>query len=145
MQEKTGDIWSIWQQPNQIILVTTNNTKGTNGLVMGAGTAKQAMMRIPGLSRKWYHLCGKDYHIWIEYLLGIGCIQTKRFWADPSPLELVLKSIETLNREVRLPTNEHITYHTARPGCGLGGLNWEQDIKPICLMLPDNCVVWSQT
>lgn len=142
MIEKTGNIWSVFQQPNQIVLCTTNNVRGRNGLVMGAGIAREAAQRLPELSRWMDPYCGADYWLKVFYGQGIGCIQTKRDWKHGSPIDLVHASIEILN--IVANTDQTYTYNLTRPGCGLGGLNWERDVRPMCNSLPNNCVVWSQ-
>lgn len=151
MIEKKGDIWRQFRQENQMVLVTTNNVIGANGLVMGKGIAKEAKDRLPTLP---YHVAAYfnfnphlwnngDYYLYLDYTLQIGCVQTKRHWKNPSPIDLIERSIEELNKEARLITNQHITYNLPKPGCGLGGLDWESQVKPLCETLPNNVIIWS--
>jgi hypothetical protein len=153
MIEMYGDIWTQFQKQNQIVIVTTNNVIGATGLIMGAGIAKEAKDRLPNLPQEiasFYKVNPRlwndgDYLLYIHYTQGIGCLQTKRNWKNRSPIDLVQKSIEILDREARLPTNEHIMYNVPRPGCGLGGLDWKFQVRPLCEALPDNVVIWSKT
>lgn len=153
MIERQGNIWDTFGIKNAVVLVTTNNVINTkNELVMGAGIALEAKQRFPDFPKEivgYYWVNPRlwnngDYHLYINYTQQIGCIQTKRHWRDSSPIDLVQKSVEELNREARLPTNEHIIYNLPKPGCGLGGLDWETQVKPLCEMLPDNVVIWSK-
>ena len=141
MIERQGNIWSVWGQPNQIVLVTTNNVRGKGGLIMGKGIALEGAKRVPGLPLAMFSFGDKDYHLMIFPGNGIGCLQTKRHWKDKTPLDLLEKSISALRECVLL--DNMTTYHLPRPGCGNGGLNWEKDVKHLCEQLPDNCIVWS--
>lgn len=127
MKEQIGNIWSV---PADAICVTTNGVVMNNEkLVMGGGIAKEAKDKFPGID----YLLGKYINEWENrcfYLKKFKIISfpTKHHYKDPSCLKLIEKSCKELIeicdkfnlQEVSLP----------RPGCGLGGLKWEQ-VKPI--------------
>lgn len=55
-------------------------------------------------------------------------VPTKHHWRHPSPLNLVQASIQAL-----FPLCESLridTVHVVRLGCGLGGLDWEAQVRP---------------
>lgn len=106
-----------------------------------------------GLARQWKICVGKDSKFVKNYRekcfsktlepgkiaiddvdnsLAYVYAATKKHWRDPSTvenIESVVKSIATkLNHSV-----EDVTLHIPAIGCGLGGLNYENDVKPIML------------
>ncbi len=130
-------------EAKNIILCTTNSIKRKDGtLVMGAGTAKTAAQKIPDLPKLIGNsiVAKEDYHIRIFMEHSVGCIQTKRFWGDPSPIDLVENSLVRLC--IIATAMPDLNFHLPRPGCGLGGLKWE-DVKKLAEILPDNCFVWN--
>ena len=130
--------------------ITTNSTIKTNGeLVMGKGNALEAKKLLPSLPKIFANLIKEkvgnieegivpDYHL-ISYHSFIA-FQTKRNWRDPSPLELVIGSIQRLERlALKYPES---TFGLPAPGCSNGGLKME-DIEPYLLNLPDNVYVFT--
>jgi hypothetical protein len=155
MIEKIGSIWDVYNQFNNMILVTTNSQLKKNGeLVMGKGIALEAAQREPSLPRRLGHylinqagfwgndaMLVDDYYI-VSHLGAIGALQTKRDWKDPSSTELIKRSLSFLSQlAIWMPL---INFNIPRPGCGNGGLNWEKQVKPLCEALPDNVVVWNK-
>lgn len=150
MIEKTGNIWQRYCQPNEFLCITTNNCLTHTGeLTMGAGIAKEAKERCPWLPRFWgsdikrYHL-GKDY----RFLMApnnLVALQTKRNWKDPSPLELIKSSLEAL-ATFAAQQFPHWIINCPRPGCGYGGLSWEQQVKPLCesVCKGNQWVIWNK-
>lgn len=145
-----GNIWDNYEKPDNWVVITLNSTINKNGnLVMGAGLAKEAKIRFPGIDSIWggYLRCLGDRLESKRFLLIeqenkklIG-IQTKYHWKDPSPLELVESSTIQLGRWARYMSD--CTINCSKFGCGLGGLDWETQVRPICeAYLPDNCLVY---
>lgn len=138
-------VWTIEDPGNNkrnIVLCTTNNTRNNKGhLIMGAGTAKTALSYVPELAETMGKLTNEsaDYFLRVFPLYGIGCLQTKRNWRDPSDILLVKESIIRLYMMAEI--FPETSFHLPRPGCGNGNLVWDQ-VFPICKILPDNCYVW---
>lgn len=57
------------------------------------------------------------------------CFPTKRHWKDPSDLDLIRKGLQTFVSEYRQYNIKSITF--PKLGCGLGGLDWEKEVKPL--------------
>ena len=57
------------------------------------------------------------------------CFPTKRHWKDPSDLDLIRKGLQTFVSEYRRFNIKSITF--PKLGCGLGGLDWEKEVKPL--------------
>lgn len=154
MIERTGNIFSQRENKVAVILITTNEMlRYDNTLVMGAGMAKEALKYDPSLPKifgEYIHKWNYNYASPQDYFLilpprsggNFGAIQTKRDWRDPSPMNLIQNSITMLKQVAQL--SSHLEYHTTRLGCGLGGLDWEGQVEPLCRKLPDNVVVWSK-
>jgi len=138
MQEVKGNIWEHWGKSGHIVVVTTNNTECSYGMVFGAGIAAEAAEREPDLPKWMKPYCGVDYYSVIWPRVGMYCLQTKRNWKDESPLELVQKSIERLDEISR--RDPKTTFHCPKFGCGHGKRDWLKEIRPLCVNLPDN--VW---
>ena len=141
MRATSKNLWNFWKQPNTLVLVTTNNVCSSYGnLVMGAGVALQAKYKIPELPQLMSKYCGQDYGLVVFPEYSIGCLQTKRHWKDKSPPDLVQFSLQTLALTAHVHSNW--LFYLPKPGCGMGGLDWESEVAPICWkILPDNCIV----
>ena len=115
---------------------STNFTNPVNLLgAMGAGLAKTVATTFPdcvpayradlrsgrlraGTVTAWQAPAG-------NYILQVP---TKHHWKNPSPLDLVQASIRAL-----FPLCESLSLdsiHIVRLGCGLGGLDWYNQVKP---------------
>ena len=140
-----GDIWSAFEQAD-LFLVTTNSVLIRHGaLVMGAGIARQAVERFPGLDAALGSVvrqAGDTYGLlvsprWPEAKLG--AFQTKANWKEGSSPALITFSTGKLLEWCK----EHPTaqVHLNMPGVGLGGLSREQ-VLPILELLPDTVTVW---
>ena len=143
MREITGDIWVLNAAPHyRYVAVPTNGVVKADGcLVMGAGVAKQARDRFRGVRD-----CGIPS---IDTYLGekvskhgnrvflydgspddpsnsdFRCFSfpTKHHWRDPSDLDLIIESWCSLAQHA---CSMGIEVYMPRPGCGLGGLQWEE-------------------
>lgn len=131
-----GDIWNA---NLDITIVATNGVLmyGAQKLVMGAGSAKQAMQLYPDLPYLAYNeVAGGKYHrvnsntTWlygyfdIEVITGrkfIGFFQTKFDYNDKADLALIGYSVIQLNRAIE-NISDNITIGMVMPGVGLGGL-----------------------
>lgn len=130
MKEITGNIFEV---DADAICVTTNGCVKANGeLVMGAGIAKQFADRFPELP--W--MLGQQVKAYGNEVRMVETdddfivlsIPTKEHWKDPSTMALIEKSIRRLVEVVDWHGWQKVVL--PRPGCGLGGLKWE-DVKAV--------------
>ena len=114
---------------NILRCVTTNGIVKPNGsLVMGAGVAKEAARRFPELP----HLLGqlvdeKGNHVFIIEKFGIASFPTKHNWKNNSDMDLIVQSC----RELKWLSKKWDYVLLPRVGCGLGGLEWDNQVKPV--------------
>lgn len=143
MKERIGN---VWESGADIICVTTNCILDSNTLlVMGAGIAKQAALRYPKLKRLFAeNLIVNGHHVCMckmpdgKYIAGFP---TKYNWRDKSDLNLILQSVKEITEAIGNSTTVAMT----RPGCGLGRLNWELDVRPVIVNeLDDRFTIFSQ-
>jgi O-acetyl-ADP-ribose deacetylase (regulator of RNase III) len=135
MKEITGDIFTF-----DVICVPTNGVVKSNGcLVMGAGFARECAERWPELPQEFGKLVktyGNVPHVvntMTSMILKLGnrtiiSFPTKHDFSKPSSLSLIKESAEKL-----VQTADIMSYQTValpRVGCGLGGLDWESQVKP---------------
>lgn len=131
MKEIFVNIWD-YQKPNNYIGVTTNGVVQEDGrLIMGGGIAKEARDRFKNID--WFI----GFLVKTEgnnvYMLGSQKVFTFPTKTDPwkrSDLKLIEQSCKQLKEFMaKLPNIEG--FYLPRPGCGLGGLNWKTEVKPI--------------
>lgn len=150
-----GDLWSAFGSTDLFCFTANSILRGDGRLVMGAGVARQARDRMPGLDRRLgarireLGAAGAVYGLVIieaetrgrsDRMPLLGALQTKVHFRDPSPLDLVVLSVRELaawmhshpGRRVDLPF----------PGIGLGGLD-PAHVRPILDVLPPTAHVWS--
>lgn len=142
---KTGDLWRLADADDQSFVVVPTNCciKQDGTAVMGAGVAKDAAKRFPELPRLLGNAlkmeeCGPQIHEFLE--LGVICLPTKNDWRDPSDLTLIRSGLRQLAEHSALFEQN---YYMPMLGCGLGGLDWKTDVRPIIVAeLPsDNFIV----
>src|SRR5690606_19821836 len=111
------------------------------------GIAKQAATRHAGLKRAAYDAIKRraDTHLYGFLPLEapferLALFQTKRHWRDPSTLELISASVDSLRRYALEHPGQQIAL--PYPGIGMGGLAPEA-VRPLLLDLPSNVTVWS--
>ena len=149
MREVRGNLFT---QDCDAICVTTNGIVKANGqAVMGAGVAKTAADLYPALpfvlgralkdKGNRLHLLTKDRFTMVrlpepdsnlmqrkQLRYDIVALPTKQHWRNNSDINLITVSIQDLIlltdkmgwKRVVMPP----------PGCGLGGLSWEDTVKP---------------
>lgn len=137
-------MWSAFDGAD-LFLITTNSQKKVGGrLVMGAGIAKEANERFPGLDLL---LASRIPNLGVYGLLvsenwperKFGAFQTKIAYKDESPLWLIHYSALMLDKFIR--DNPVMNVHLNFPGVGLGRLDKEH-VLPLIDFLPDNVHVW---
>lgn len=134
MKTFKGNILSdiVLNQADAICIPTNGKTKKNGAAVMGAGLAKQARNKWPGIDIQLGHylenlgniVCGllKDGECWIV------SFPTKNDWKDSASLELIEKSavlLEDLANQFKWNT-----IFLPPVGCGLGGLSFDA-VKPV--------------
>jgi hypothetical protein len=131
MLEAVGDIWEYADQ-GTIIVITTNGSLTPDGrAIFGRGVARQALLRFPGLAVKLGMLLAEQgSHV---FELGNNVVS---FPVEESPWSLPdLRIIARSAQELRVLA-DHSGWDRVvvpRPGCGGGGLAW-QDVQPFLAM-----------
>jgi hypothetical protein len=128
MREVTGNIWDYLG--SAIIAITTNGMVTSDGrAVFGRGCARQARERFPDLPQRLGSLLRKGgNHV---QCLGDGIVSfpvEETPWENPD-LRLIRRSAEELCSLADRHCWQRVV--VPRPGCGGGGLAWE-DVRP-CL------------
>lgn len=140
--EYRGDIWDY---PADAIVVTTNGFVKKNGeAVMGRGVALQAQRYLPpAMLGRRLQVTGNHVNVFTGRLqlampTDIVTLPVKHNWFEQADVHLIARSL----RELRFVTNAmgYEVVALPRPGCGNGGLNWE-DVKPLLSDLDDRFVV----
>jgi hypothetical protein len=137
MRYQKGDIWELAALHSGIVVVTTNLVLKHNGdAVMGAGIAKDAATRLSALP----YALGKHIERWGEKpFLFVGgtptviCLPTKTDWKKNSDIDLIergCKELVWLQYLLKLSGDARHIF-LPRLGCGLGGLNWERQVRPV--------------
>ena len=147
MLEKQINIWDIPDEGG-VKAITTNGVVSCwnyeqDYLIMGAGIALQAANKYPTLQTDLGVLV-REFGNLPFYLqdLNLMSFPTKEHWRDPSPLWLIERSALIMLEHMEEFEIEHI--YLPRPGCSLGGLSWEGEVKPLIEpILPDTVTVVS--
>lgn len=132
VEDSGVDFWEI-EFDFDALLVTTNGVVKNDGrLVMGAGIARQFARQYPMLPR--------TFGDWVRKVGNVPCcahidtdraiisMPTKHHFKDKSDIQLIADSAMEVAKIVN-----HWGYArvlAAAPGCGMGGLKWEQ-VRPI--------------
>lgn len=135
MLEANGN---LWEMEGDAKCITTNGVvseyKGKRLLVMGGGVAREAADLYPDLPEIWgknVDLVGNHVQAWKKTPddpYWLVAYPTKDHPAQPSPIELVVQSAQELMGLVIVHDLKRVLL--PRPGCGLGGLNWDSQVKP---------------
>ena len=141
MKEIVGNVWDMLDE-NSAVCILTNNTVIQNynpmtmshyvSNVMGGGIAREAADRNPGLK----NLCGQaildgNYSLGKDSQTGAEMLRfpTKDQVQFGSDMKIIADSLIMLEEYINKNPNKKI--YLPRPGCGLGGLDWE-DVKELC-------------
>lgn len=125
-----GCAGSILDAPAQVLVCPTN-TVG----VMGAGLARAFAERHRGLAGAYRAACRSGLHrpdapfAWTHPGGAVLCVATKRHWRDPSDIADVRVAAAAMFAWIA----DHEPASVAIPalGCGLGGLSWERQVRPL--------------
>lgn len=141
MIEVKGDLWSF---DATYRCITTNGELKNNGrAVMGRGCALEAKEKYPDIDKilgDMIRVFGNHVHElgWAEEGVGFFAEDVLSFpvkynWSDPADIKLIERSANELFEFIedrQEAYDNKITCVIPRPGCGYGGLNWE-DVKPV--------------
>jgi len=147
MKYVQGDLWKTAHENSGWIVVPTNMLCRKDGkAVMGAGVAKDAAELYPDLPVNLgeYLRSGAKPLLYIEH--PIICLPTKVDWRDPSDLDLIENGCFELANFARVlhSLNNYSPIYLPRLGCGLGGLNWERQVRPVLDVILDDRFVLVQ-
>lgn len=130
MQLLTADLWDC----DGVLCLTTNGFVKNNGrAVMGAGVARQAVLRVPGIDKELGRLIRRKGNI-CQRIAGPGCnvefdrsivsFPVKVNWWEQASLDLIRRSAERLSEYLDhfIPGDCYLP----KPGCGNGGLTWPE-------------------
>jgi hypothetical protein len=122
-----GDIWEY--AGTAVIVITTNGAVTKDGrAIFGRGVAKQAVLRFPGLAETLGRLLADQGNHVFDLGCGIATFPVEETpWSLPD-LRLIARSAA----ELRILTDSTGWQRVVvpRPGCGGGGLSW-QDVQPL--------------
>lgn len=144
MREQRGDLFFPPRGTHAICIPTNGNVRAHRA-VMGAGIAKEAKERFPGVELVLGPLIetrGNHLHL-LTKLDAYACVvlegafvpyhlvafPTKSNWKRPASLDLIRRSAEEL-RALFPPEDADRLIVLPRVGCGLGGLAWDT-VRPI--------------
>lgn len=124
---KSGDIFTSDMQT----LVNPVNTVG----VMGKGLAKQFKIRFPSMFEAYKAACGNhtlgigDLHLYRADDKWILNFPTKAHWRAQSKLEYIEAGFTRFSEIYQQGEITSIAFPML--GCGLGGLDWKAEVKPL--------------
>lgn len=158
-EEKVNILSSKVLKIADAICFTSNGIVKANGeLVMGAGIAKQFRDRWELIAERFGALVqsyGNHVHFLkfmdppsgadgINYrMIWIASFPTKHHWKNSSDLKLIERSAYEIVEHLKIAPSIK-TIYLPRPGVGLGGLNWENEVRPTLeYILDDRFIITS--
>ena len=144
MKELRGNLWDYVD--DGYIVITTNGAVNRKGeCVMGRGTALQAKNRYPGVALELGNLIKKNgNHARLlctpKLKYGLIAFPVKHHWQEPADPELISRSAWELVNLIMDACNTWNPTYMCRPGCGNGGLTWD-NVKPLLGMLDDRFTI----
>lgn len=128
MIEQVGNLWDFHAAGGWVCITTNGFVTSKGCLIMGAGVAKEARDRYPGLDRRWGDITMRaGQGVILDPLTRLIAFPTKYHWRQPSDLTLIARSATQL---VKLAPDQPDKIYLPRPGCGQGRLHWK-DVKPV--------------
>lgn len=147
MLERHDDMWEWFGEPGHLVCISTNGTVKRNGEgVMGRGCAREATRLCPGIQKELGsyiktngNVPGVLYRKPVRFSVGI--LPVKHNWWEQASLDLIRASVEWLQEAATMVgVSGQATYHVPRLGCGHGRRDWNTEVQPLIVGLPDN--VW---
>lgn len=139
MKEIYGNLWDWWEDYDAVVITTNGYITKKGEAVMGRGIAKEAKDRFPALPKFLGDQLKQKGNITLLYpMLFAPHIITlpvkpqygpnsEMGWQAKADIDLIVQSIHRMN-DIYAPLYGSILM--PRPGCGNGGLKWE-DVKPV--------------
>ena len=136
MIEVVGNLWDF---PADVRVITTNGTVKKNGeCVMGRGCALEAKRFQPEIPKLLGHHIQETKSntpfLFPAILKGARLVSfpVKHNWYEKADIDLIEVSARILTAWANMPDKVGVwnTVVLPRPGCGNGGLRWE-DVKPV--------------
>lgn len=150
MREAVGDLWDFHDRGSWIVITTNGTIKPNGALVMGRGVARQARNRFLGIDILLGDVVRRRGNTPVAISqYRIITFPTKHNWWEPADIRLIKTSAKALahlwnpNRLLGRIRKAHESagwfsdIYLPRPGCGNGGLLWE-DVKPVIEPYFDN-------
>lgn len=143
---KAENIFFLPKADNEAVTVLTNGCIRKNGnAVCGKGQALEAQQRFniePKLGRYLSQYGNHPFNLGIYknpqngLYMTLLSFPTKNHWRNKSSIQLIVNSCFGL---LDLADNFHLTkIYCPPPGCGLGGLNYLNEVKPQIENILDN-------
>jgi hypothetical protein len=152
MTHETGNMWSAHPANGggaDLFCITTNSFIRNDGsLVMGAGIARQARDKMPGLAQnagdKIKEACrhlGEYGTLLPDTSSCLALFQVKTHWKNKADTQLIAQSAADLSSHLQ-DYGPDYEVHVNYPGIGNGGLD-RGDVAPIVTAWPSNVHVWT--
>ena len=139
MLEAAGNIWDM--ECDALCITTNGFVKNSGQAVMGRGIAKQAKEKFLGLEYTLGLLITNEGNL-VHYLIhdtehdvAIWSFPVKHNWWESAEIDLIVRSCAQLMYHVEGMNYKRVLL--PRPGCGNGGLKWEE-VKPTIEQLLDD-------
>lgn len=134
MNELAVDLWEI---ECDVRCITTNGTVKADGAnIMGGGCAREAAERHPGLPFAYGSLIRRfGNHVYLTPY-GLVMFPTKDTIQDRASTSLIAVSARELVALANLYAWKHVAL--PRPGAGLGGLDYDLDVRPVLAPILDS-------
>lgn len=158
MQESYDDLFEMAKEYDAICITTNGIVKSTGAAVMGAGVAKTCATlwpKTPHILGSHLTYSGRNIPFQLGYLKPTGefwsyphveetsqhlcrifSFPTKHHYKDPSDIALIKESCQHMVSFANVLKLDFIAM--SRPGCGNGGLSWEDDVRPVIRKLLDD-------
>ena len=142
MLEALGDIWGY--SDTSVIVITTNGSLTRDGrAIFGRGVARQAALRFPALAEILGGLLAEQGNHVFDLGHGIVSFPVEESpWSLPD-LRIIVRSAQELRQLADDSGWQQIV--VPRPGCGGGGLAWDEVKPPLESCFDDRFIVIHQT
>ena len=132
MQIEYGDLGAL----EGVRCVTTNGSTDRYGMnIMGGGCAREAAERYPWLPN-YYGRMLKEHGNHVFLTGPVVCFPVKHQVGEPADLALVKRSLVELETLANLYDWQRVLLPT--PGCGLGGLSWDGEVREVAERILDD-------
>lgn len=113
--------------------ITINSQITTKGLVMGKGIALQCKKMYPQIPNQWadimINMFPAENYTFYDRKHNLLAVQTKNHWRNPSNVFIIEKSLVRLIEIANYWMLNNI--YLPPLGCGNGGLDWDNQVRPL--------------